>query len=113
MPTTIEKKASEISEQLVQVEGISHAIAFDPLLLLALIQVIISLISFYKKCWSEKTALASMQNPGMFERMRLRWTVSSKLQTQFQHLKEKIIGAVRQVGNRTTEEEVTQMYKEV
>lgn len=116
MSETIKNKAHQVATNLFQEQGVAHAEAFDPLIILTIIGIIINLICLIRECKKSKSAAVDlMHNPGILASWRLRRVVRralSKHPLLLMQYHPMVVAGVKAVGKTVTEAEFTSMLEE-
>lgn len=111
----IREKAHAVAADMAQNEKVKHY-AIDPFTISIIITVITELVKLYmnRRKSSQETA-ASMKDPGLIERWRLRKVIRKHVDDDEAHgiLGGRLFKSTLAVSKDVTEEEVAQMFDEV
>jgi len=111
----LENKANLVCTEM-QSSGVDKTIAFDPFIILMIVQIIVSIVEFYfQHCKKTPSlTLSSMQNPGILERWHLRRIIRDHVADAEMNsfISPKLTDAYLKVAKTLTEEDVNQMFEE-
>ena len=110
----IEEKANSVAAALEQ-KNVEHRVAFDPLMILTIVEVIVFLVKLYKK--GNKTAQEahqSMQSLGLVERWHLRRAIRIHLNDQemHDHIGDKLFDGLAETAAGATEDDVSKAFEQ-
>lgn len=120
--STIKEKANLVAGEIAP--KVSKEVAFDPLTLLAIAQVIIGVLTLFNSCFNAATAgstaeiLKQMQHPTILQRLRLRRIIKEKLRENNNkkvlvgELIDPLINQARQLTESDVEEMLAEAKKE-
>lgn len=116
----IEQKAREAAGALEAKHGLPNLVAFDPMTILALIEVVIEVIKgLVSKGQTPAQAVGILRKPGYLAAARIRVAARHATNRHFQGrpdldaVKAKLTAAVRETGKATDETEMAEMFREV
>jgi len=111
----IQDKAHLIAADMEKSQ-VEHRVAFDPLIIATIIEIIYYLIEIYKDCkQTPQQAAVSMRSGGVLERFRLRRAIRKHIDDpdMHDHIGQRMFGSTLSVAKQVQDDEVSQMYNEV
>src|ERR1051326_417443 len=116
MASIIKDKAQQVCDDMAKNQGIDQKLAFDVMLIIAIIGVIVNLVRLFIECkQSHQQAQAKMANPGLMERWRLRRAIREHVDDgEVQAaLASQLFNSSINISSKLKVEEVAAMYDEV
>jgi len=111
----LEDKANAISADMEK-SKIEKRVAFDPMMIVTIIGIIVNVIKIYQNCRNTpKEAAASMRSGGILERWRLRKAIRHQINDaeMHDHIGPQLFNSTLLVASKLQDEEVEKMYDEV
>ncbi len=116
----LKEKAALVSDLMVTHHSVSRSLALDPMMILAIIQIIILIVKLVIACRSTPSqAVAKFQKPGIIGQRRLRTIIRRTLlrhardRKDLYALRAKIESSLRTVGLASTVEDLAHLFAEV
>lgn len=113
----IELKANDIVQDIAKKKTVPDSVAFDPLLIFAIIGIIADVVKLVQACTAGNTtkAVDQMKNPGIFAKMRLKLSLALQLARHptLKQYKAPIQDGILSVAASLTEDDVKTMFQEV
>lgn len=112
--SAIQQKAADIARTLNRDHFVPNVVAFDPMLVLVIAQILYQLVKLYQTCGaSEETAVKRAMNPGILGRWRMSNIIKSKIQGgPYQAYYHQIKRAIEQSSEELTVGEMAAFYSE-
>lgn len=112
--SVIQEKAASIASSLRD-ENVEEKIAFDPMTILVIIQVIGAIVKMWQDCRATPAqAAASSRDLNVLERLRLRRAIRHCVRDEDfnRAVGTQLFNAIKNAGTAVTEEEIQAMYDE-
>jgi hypothetical protein len=108
---TITSKAAAVAQTAQDSFKLPYAAAFDPTAIAAVIGTIVEIIKLLQQCHSTPaTALRTVQNPGMLNRIKLRRILRTRMTSQVSAAA--LSQAVTHIGATTSANDLVNMWRE-